>query len=99
MSTIYRNYNELMRARGEMTYLGHQKLLLPVVLQSAKHEESQLGYFPIKSVFCSSPSLWTQEQNVSSGFPSYRTRGRDSGVCIILKKKQGNQSKAVPQLG
>lgn len=29
LSTVYRNYNELRRPKGEMTYLGHQKLLLP----------------------------------------------------------------------
>lgn len=57
MSTIYRNYNELMRARGEMTYLGHQKLLLLVVLQTVNHEETELGYFPTKRVFYSLPSL------------------------------------------
>ena len=61
MSTIYRNYNELMRARGEMTYLGHQKLLLLVVLQTVNHEETDLGYFPTKSIFVSRPSLCTQE--------------------------------------
>lgn len=66
MSTIYRNYNELMRAKGEMTYLGHQKLLLLAVLQSANHEEAQLSCFPIESVFYSPPSLCIREQNVST---------------------------------
>lgn len=65
MSTIYRNYNELMRARGEMTYLGHQKLLLLVVLQTVNHEETELGYFPKKgsSTVCQDCAF----KNVSTG--------------------------------